>query len=114
MASTRKTILFIGDQTDPWVESIDHITKNAIQTPWIKSFMRDLCHTYKAELRGMEPGVSESLGNFQSLQELAERFRVQGDDTGVANAMLVHAVRAVFLLQYVCLTHPFQILGGKL
>lgn len=103
MESTRKTILFIGDQTDPWVDSIDYITKNATQTPWIRSFMRDLCHTVKAELSDMEPEVSESLGNFQSLQELAERYRGVGDETGVANAILIHAVRAVMLLQYVYL-----------
>lgn len=102
----KKTILFIGDQTDPWVDSIDYITKTAVRTPWIRSFMRDLCHTVKAELRGMEPEVSASLGGpFQSLQELAERFRGgPGDETGVANAILIHAVRAVMLMQYVVLT----------
>lgn len=103
MESIRKTILFIGDQTDPWVDSIDYITKNAVRTPWLRSFMRDLCHTVKLELSGMEPEVTESLGNFQSLQELAERYRDVGDETGVANAILIHAVRAVMLLQYVYL-----------
>lgn len=100
MVCTRKTILFIGDQTDAWSDDIDYITKHASSTPWLKSFMRDLCHTIKAELKGMEPSVTESLGSFQSLQELAERFRGVVDETGVANAILIHAVRAAMLLQY--------------
>lgn len=91
----------MGDQTDPCIDDIDYITKRATHTPWLKSFMRDLCHTYKAELQDMEPAVTESLGNFQSLQELANRYRGIVDETGVANAILIHAVRAAMLLQYV-------------
>lgn len=99
MESTQKTILFVGDQTDPCIDGIDYITKRAAHTPWLKSFMRDLCRTIKAELKDMEPVVTESLGNFQSLQELAERYRGIVDETGVANAILIHAVRAAMLLQ---------------
>lgn len=99
MQSTRKSIIFIGDQTDPWIDGIDYITKQSKHTPWLKSFMRDLCHTIKIELKHMEPCVTESLGDFQSLQELAETYRGVVDQTGVANAILIHAVRAAMLLQ---------------
>lgn len=99
-----QTILFIGDQTDAWIDGIDYITHQATRTPWLKTFMRDLCHTMKAELKDMEPAVTESLGNFQSLPELADRYRTVADETGVANALLIHAVRAALLLQYVPLS----------
>lgn len=99
MERTRKSIIYIGDQTDPWIDGIDYITKHAAHTPWLKAFMRDLCQTIKSELKDMEPDVTETLGNFQSLQELAEKYRGVIDQTGVANAILIHAVRATMLLQ---------------
>lgn len=63
MERTRKSVIFIGDQTDSWIDRIDYITKNAKETPWLKSFMRDLCYTIKNELKDMEPAVTKSLGN---------------------------------------------------
>lgn len=100
MASTqRKTILFFGDQTDAWLEHINYIAKKAVYTPWLQSFMEDLCGKVKSETRGMEPAITESLGEYSSLYELAEKYTHTTDEAGVANAILIYTMRAVMLLQ---------------
>lgn len=102
MASTqRKTILFFGDQTDDWLDHINYIAKKAVYTPWLKSFMEDLCGKVKSETRGMEPTITENLGEYSSLYELAERYTHTTDEAGLVNAILIFTMRAAMLLQYV-------------
>ncbi|KAI3557779.1 beta-ketoacyl synthase domain-containing protein [Colletotrichum abscissum] len=99
MADSQKTILFFGDQTDPWVDGIDYIMKQAGLAPWLQVFMSDLCKKVKSELKNFESVITDSLGDFSSIYELAEKYRHSVDETGVANAILIYTMRAAMLLQ---------------
>ncbi|KAJ0329999.1 hypothetical protein COL5a_003829 [Colletotrichum fioriniae] len=99
MAHSQKTILFFGDQTDPWVDGIDYIMKQAGLAPWLQCFMSDLCKKVKSELSNFESPITKSLGEFSSIYELAEKYRHKIDETGVANAILIYTMRAAMLLQ---------------
>ncbi|KXH65978.1 beta-ketoacyl synthase domain-containing protein [Colletotrichum salicis] len=99
MVNSQKTILFFGDQTDPWVDGIDYIMKQAGLAPWLQCFMTDLCTKIKSELKNVESTITESLGEFSSIYELAEKYRHAVDETGVANAILIYTMRAAMLLQ---------------
>ncbi|KAF6807044.1 beta-ketoacyl synthase domain-containing protein [Colletotrichum musicola] len=99
MSTSHKTLLYFGDQTDSWVDGIDYIMKQALATPWLRSFMNDLARKVKEETRVMEPAITESLGDFTSLFELAERYRDTTDEAGLANAILIYTMRAAMLLQ---------------
>lgn len=100
LAPTRKkTILFFGDQTDEWLDHINYIARQAVSTPWLQSFMEDVCGTVKSETRGMESTMTESLGEYASLYELAERYTHITDEAGLANAILIYTMRAAMLLK---------------
>ncbi|KAF6830254.1 beta-ketoacyl synthase domain-containing protein [Colletotrichum plurivorum] len=98
MSTSHKTLLYFGDQTDSWIDGIDYIMKQAIATPWLRSFMSDMARRVKEETRVMEPAITESLGDFTSLFELAERYRDTTDEVGLANAILIYTMRAAMLL----------------
>lgn len=97
------TILLFGDATDSWVDGIDQLYKQAVSTPWLKSFLDKLADVINAEVKitTMDRTLQDSLGRFSSLQELGERYLHSDDELGVVRALLLHAVRAGFLLQWV-------------
>lgn len=101
MSTSHKTLLYFGDQTDSWVDGIDYIMKQALSNSWLRSFMNDMARKVKEETRAMEPAITESLGDFTSLFELAERYRDTADEAGLANAILIYTMRAAMLLQLV-------------
>lgn len=101
MAPNKKTILLFGDQTDSWVDGIDRLYQDAASIPWLQSFLDDLTHTFKTHTVGMDAVLRNSLGDFATLQELAEKYRYTTDDVGMAQAFLIYAVRAGILLKYV-------------
>jgi 3-oxoacyl-(acyl-carrier-protein) synthase/malonyl CoA-acyl carrier protein transacylase len=97
------TILVFGDATDSWVDGLDQLYKQAGSTPWLKTFLDKLADVINAEVRTctMDMTLQDSLGRFSSLQELGERYLDSNDELGVVRALLLHAVRAGFLLQWV-------------
>ncbi|QPC76873.1 hypothetical protein HYE68_007625 [Fusarium pseudograminearum] len=100
MAPNKKTILLFGDQTDSWVDGIDRLYQDAASTPWLQSFLDDLTHAFKTHTVGMNAVLRTSLGDFATLQELAEKYRHTTDDVGMAQAFLIYAVRAGILLKW--------------
>ena len=98
-----KTVLIFGDQTDPWLDGLDQVYKQAGSTPWLQSFLDDLTDAIKAETKAamLDRALQDSLGTFSTLQELGERYRHTTDELGMAHALLLHTVRAATLLQWV-------------
>lgn len=99
MASVLQTILYFGDQTDSWADGIDQLYRQAATTSWLQSFLDDLTQVFKEEAKGMDRVLHDSLGDYSSLLELADRYRHATDEMGMAHAMLLHALRAAMLLQ---------------
>ena len=99
MASAQQTILYCGDQTDPWAEGIDQLYRQAATTSWLQSFLDDLVQVFKEEVKGMNRVWLDSLGDYSSILELADRYRYTTDELGMAHALLLHALRAAMLLQ---------------
>ncbi|KAE8350732.1 conidial yellow pigment biosynthesis polyketide synthase [Aspergillus coremiiformis] len=103
MPQSTTTIFLFGDQTDSWAEGIDQLYKQAASMPWLKSFLDKLADVINEEIKTsmVDRALQDSLGHFSSLQELGERYRHSDDDFGMARALLLHTVRAGFLLQWV-------------
>lgn len=99
MASVHQTILYFGDQTDPWADGIDQLYRQAAKKPWLQSFLDELGQVFKEEVKGLDPVLLDSLGDYSSLLELADRYRYETDEMGLAHALLLHALRAAMLLQ---------------
>ena len=99
MDYSHRTVLLFGDVTDAWIEGIDHIYKQAVTKPWLRSFLGDLFSAIKSETKAMDRALQESFNDCSNFQELAERYRHTGDEFGMAHAMLIYAIRAVVLLE---------------
>ena len=99
MESSPQTILYFGDQTDAWVDGIDQLYRQAATIPWLQTFLEDLLQVVKEETKGMDHVLRDSLGDYSSLLELADRYRYTTDEVGMARAILLHAVRGAMLLQ---------------
>jgi iterative type I PKS product template protein len=97
------TVLLFGDATDSWVEGLDQAYDKAISTPWLRRFLEEMTDVVVSEAREclLDRALQDSLGHFSSLQELGERYRQVPDRFGVVQAILLHAVRASTLLQWV-------------
>jgi zearalenone synthase (nonreducing iterative type I polyketide synthase) len=97
------TILLFGDQTDPWVDGLDQLYKQAASTPWLQSFLDRIAEAIITETKSIsiDHTLQNSLGHFSSLQDLADRYRHDNDELGVVRCLLLHTVRAGTLLQYV-------------
>ena len=99
MTSVLQIILYFGDQTDHWADGIDQLYRQAATTSWLQSFLDDIAQVFKQEAQGMDRVLHDSLGDYSSLLELADRYRYATDEMGMAHAMLLHALRAAMLLQ---------------
>jgi hypothetical protein len=100
MDSIPQTILYFGDQTDVWVDGIDQLYRQAATIPWLQTFLDvDLLQAIKEESKGMDHVLRDSLGDYSSLLELADRYRYTTDEVGMARAVMLHSVRAAMLLQ---------------
>ncbi|KAL2401278.1 Non-reducing polyketide synthase curS2 [Exophiala dermatitidis] len=97
-----RTVVIFGDITDPWVDGLDQLFKQSVSTPWLKSFLDELAGVVRAEAKSvlLDRALQDSLGHFSSLAELGEKYRHTTDEFGLARAILLHAVRAGFLLQW--------------
>ncbi|KAF9634982.1 LasS2 [Lasiodiplodia theobromae] len=100
MASSPQTILYFGDQTDSWADGIDQLYRQAATTPWLQTFLDELCQAVKEESAGMDRVLRDSLGVYSSFLDLADRYRHTTDEVGMAHAVLLHVVRAAMLLQW--------------
>ncbi|OQV03524.1 polyketide product template domain-containing protein isoform 2 [Cladophialophora immunda] len=98
-----RTVFVFGDITDPWADGLDQLYKQAVSTPWLKSFLDELAGVVRLEAKSvlLDRALRDSLGHFSSLAELGEKYRHATDEFGLARAILLHAVRAGFLLQWV-------------
>ncbi|KAG8527707.1 Type I Iterative PKS [Bacidia gigantensis] len=99
MGSTQPTVLLFGDVTDPWVDGMDYVCRQATTTPYLKAFLEDLFSAFKAEVRGMDRFLRESFGSCSNFQELAQKHRHSGDKVGMVHGMLLYTVRAALLLK---------------
>ena len=99
MESSSQTILYFGDQTDGWVDGIDQLYRQAATEPWLQAFLDDMLRVVREESKGMDHVLRDSLGDYSSLLELADRYRYTTDEVGMARAVLLHAVRSAMLLQ---------------
>ncbi len=102
-AAKTTTILLFGDQTDSWVNGLDQLYKQAVAEPWLRSFLNQLTAAIIAEATTitLDRKLRDSLGQFSSLQELGDRYRHTTDELGVVRTLLLHAVAAGTLLQWV-------------
>ena len=100
--SAATAVFLFGDQTDPWIDGIDQLFKQAASTPWLNSFLDQLANDIYAEAKivTMDPALRDSLGHFSSLQELSDRYRHSTDEFGMVRALLLHTIRAGTLLQW--------------
>ena len=99
MGAPPQTILYFGDQTDPYIDGIDRLYKQAATTPWLEKFLNDIARVFREETKGLDPAMHDRLGDFSSLLELTDRYRHVTDEMGIAHSLLLHAVRAATLLQ---------------
>lgn len=99
MEQPAHTILYFGDQTDAWIDGIDQLHRQAATTPWLQSLLAHLVRVYKEESRGMDTVLQDSMGDYSTLQDLADRYRHSPDQLGMVHALLLHSVRAAMLLQ---------------
>ena len=102
-AATTTTTFLLGDQTESWVDGLDQLHEQAASTPWLQSFLDRLAAAIKAEATTiiLDRPLRDSLGHFSSLQELSQRYRHTTDELGVARCLLLHAVAAGTLLQWI-------------
>ena len=103
MLPSTQTVLLFGDQSDAFVEGIDYIYKQAEHQPWLRLFLAETCTVLKDETKHWERPLREVLGSFSSIRELSDRFRHQGDVSGLAHGLLVFIMRQSLLLQSVWL-----------
>lgn len=106
MGSTHPAVLLFGDVTEAWVDGMDYVCGQATTTPWLQSFLGDLFSAFTDEVKGMDRFLRESFGVCSSFQELAQKYRQSGDEVGMVHAMLLYAVRAALLLEYVSIFTP--------
>ncbi|KAK8134346.1 hypothetical protein PG984_006358 [Apiospora sp. TS-2023a] len=99
MNSLHRNVLLFGDVTDPWVDGIDYVFRQAAAMPWLRSFLGQLFSAFRAETKHMDRTMQDSLGTCSSFQEMAQRYRHTADDFGMGNAMLLFALRASILLE---------------
>ncbi|KAJ4287151.1 Non-reducing polyketide synthase curS2 [Kalmusia sp. IMI 367209] len=99
MGLNQPTVLLFGDVTDAWVDGMDYVSRQAITTPWLQSFLEDIFSAFKAEVRSMDRFLRESFGDCSSFQELAQNIRHSGDPVGMVHAILLYTVRAALLLK---------------
>nr|ACD39753.1 non-reducing polyketide synthase [Hypomyces subiculosus] len=101
MVTVPQTILYFGDQTDSWVDSLDQLYRQAATIPWLQTFLDDLVKVFKEESRGMDHALQDSVGEYSTLLDLADRYRHGTDEIGMVRAVLLHAARGGMLLQWV-------------
>ncbi|KAF2143953.1 uncharacterized protein K452DRAFT_266997 [Aplosporella prunicola CBS 121167] len=101
MEATQQKILFVGDNTDSWIEGIDQLYRQAVSMPWLQTFLEDIFQAAKDEIKERDHVLRDSIADCSSLLELANRYRHEADEVGMAHAILVHALRAAMLLQWV-------------
>lgn len=95
-------LLLFGDQTDSFYATIKQIYQQPSTSPWLRSFPQDVTSILRTETREFDYKIRNSLGGpFTDLLQLAERFRDQEDQYGLAHTLLVSVARAGVLLQYV-------------
>lgn len=101
--SSAKVVFLFGDQVDSWHNGLQHVIKVAGSIPWLQSYLDDLSTAIKAEIAeaALDNALQASLGTFSSLLELGERYRHSSDDLGMAQCLLLHAVRSSLFLQMV-------------
>jgi hypothetical protein len=99
MDSITKSILYFGDQTDSFVDGIDQLFRQAATTPWLQRFLDDSLLVVNEESIGMDPVLQQSIGEYSSLLDLADRYRHTADEVGMARAVLLHVARGGMLLQ---------------
>ena len=110
MKSSAGTVLLFGDVTDDFVEGIDFIYKQSEHHSWIRSFLADIAAAIKDEIKVWEVDLRESLGRFQSIQDLNYKARYERDDIGIAHGLLVFVMRQSLLLQSVIPSHLLCVL----
>ncbi|KAH7357483.1 non-reducing polyketide synthase [Pyrenochaeta sp. MPI-SDFR-AT-0127] len=97
----QRTVLLFGDYTEPWVESIDHLCRQARSTPWLQLFLNDIVDIFKDEKKHLEPFLQDSLGEFSNLEEIAEKFRNATDEISYVQGLMLYTVRAACLLKWI-------------
>lgn len=103
MKSSQPTVLLFGDYTEPWIESVDVLCKQADSTPWLHAFLDDIAQLMKDYRKELEPFLQASLGEFTDLQTLADRWRHKEDEIAFVSGLMLYTIRAAFFLQYVFL-----------
>lgn len=98
---SERTVLLFGDYTEPWVESIDRLCRQARSTPWLQSFLTDIVNVFKDEKKELEPFLQDSLGEFSNLEDLVEKFRNTTDEISYVQGLMLYTVRSACLLEYV-------------
>ncbi|KAK2801683.1 Type I Iterative PKS [Onygenales sp. PD_10] len=86
-------IILFGDQTDPPVPMIRRLVEKSRHSKNLQSFLRSTVDAVQLELIKLTPTERESVGSFQSVQELAESFSANNDRFGIAQMALVFMAR---------------------
>lgn len=90
---------------DAWYQSLVNIHKDAVTTPWLRSFLNDMTSVIREETKSSDPKLMESLGghNFTSLEEIVDMYRERPEEYGLVQCIMAFIMRAVPMLRYV---HP--------
>lgn len=101
MKKVTGSVLLFGDYTEPWIESIDSLYKQAGSAPWLQSFLDDTVLVIKEQKKGAERFLQDCLGEFTDLKDLADRYRHTTDEISYVQGLMLYTIRAAYLLQYV-------------
>ncbi|KAM0716792.1 hypothetical protein Q7P37_008237 [Cladosporium fusiforme] len=101
MHNGSESVLLFGDYTEPWIESIDSLCRQAVSEAWLQSFLDDTVTIIKEQKRSIERTLQDSLGEFTDLKDLADRHRGRTDEISYVQGLMLFTVRAAYLLQWV-------------
>ena len=98
MQPLTQIVLLFGDQNDQFVDGIDYIHIQAEHKLWLRTFLADTVAAVHDEIGQWEHALRETMGGFRTIQELSDKFRVKGDDIGMAHGLLIFVMRQALLL----------------
>lgn len=98
MEDKSKNLFLFGDYTASWIESLDGLSKQALSTPWLNEYLKDITKIYRDEVQHVEPFLRNSLGPLSELKSIADRYRHSVDEISFAQGLGMFAVQSAILL----------------
>ncbi|KAI9037691.1 uncharacterized protein KD926_000107 [Aspergillus affinis] len=109
MATQR--ILLFGDQADAPIPMIRRVVEKSKHSKNLKSFLQCAIDHVQVEVGKLTPVERETVGSFQSVQDLTTSLTTKSDRFGIAQMVLVHAENDPSLLSNGSHSMPLLSLG---